>query len=196
MPLKRKAQTARRRPRLASDAAVRAELGAMLDRMPEPTPGERRRRKKGDARFARWREEGHAVWDAMTPTERAEAAAEILRTMRRYDSDADERDLGADGGRSIFGIDHACDRQAKRWARQDAKRPKVDTYAAHRAGYTGPASPAKTAAVEAVRAAPALSETTTLDESPEPKKTRRRRPAGVAGYIDPRLIDDDDYWED
>lgn len=190
MPLKRKA---RRQPRvrLVSSTAVRAELDAMLSRIPAASETQRRREGKHDARFARWRAEGHALWDAMTPTERAEAAAEILRTMRRYDSASDERDLGTDGGREIFATHHACDRDAARTARRAAKCPSVDRYAGHRRAY----APAEAVAADAVRPAPATTGATATDEPPEAEKSRRKRPAGVARYLDPRLIDDDE-WED
>ncbi|MBS1897163.1 MAG: hypothetical protein JSS88_07270 [Actinobacteria bacterium] len=58
-------------------------------------------------------------------------------------------------------------------------------------------TPAEAPAGEAVRPALAPVEASADDESPEPPKPRRRRPAGFAGYayIDPRLIDEDD-WED
>lgn len=190
MPLKR---VARRQPRrrLVSSAEVLAALEEGLDRIPEPTPKERRRAEKGDARFARWQAEGHALWDAMTATERAEAGAEILRGIRRYDSEADERDLGGDGGRGIFAIHHACDRDAARQARRTAKRPKADPYTGHRRAY----APAKAVAAQAVRPAPAIAGARATDEPTEAEKPRRKRPAGVVGYLDPRLIDDDE-WED
>lgn len=190
MPLKR---VARRQPRkrLVSPTLVSAALDAMLARVPDSTPGDARRERKHAARFARWRAEGHATWDGMTPAERTVAAAEILRTMRRYDSESDERDLGGDGGRELYAIHHACDRDAARQARRAAKRPTIDAYAGHRRAY----APAEAVAVEAVRPAPAITGATAPDEPTEPEKPRRKRPAGIVGYLDPRLIDDDE-WED
>lgn len=56
-------------------------------------------------------------------------------------------------------------------------------------------STAKPAAERATRPSPAVEAPTAADHTPEaPKRPRRLRP-GFAGYIDPRLIDDDD-WED
>lgn len=190
MPRAPKPGSGRQRKRLASSAAVQAELDAMLSRLPKPTAEERVAAKKEDARFTRWTARGIAAWDALTADERQREAARMLADLRRHDREADDRDLGPDGGRAMYGTLFAVERQRKRWAKEDANTKRTSAYAAHRA-----TSVRETPAGEAVRPAPASEEAPAADETPEPPKARRRRPAGLVGYIDPRLIDEDD-WED
>ncbi|QYF98275.1 hypothetical protein [Microbacterium sp. PAMC21962] len=106
--------------------------------------------------------------------------AKIERKARRY-VDALPSDDGA--ALAIIRAD------AARHATKAARRPKADAYAAHHA-----TSLRNIAAAEAVRLAPATREATATDEPPEPPKARKRRPAGLVAYIDPRLIDSDE-WE-
>lgn len=174
------------RKRLATDAEVLAALKEGLDRLPKPTPEQEARAAKARARFERWSAKGRAAWDAFTPDERQREADRMLADMRRYDREADDRDLGPDGGRDMFGMLVACDRADARRAKKAAKHPRPDLYAAHAAMHT------RTAAPEAVRPAPAAEPSPVGDELAERRKARKRRPAGLVGYVDPRLIDDDD----
>lgn len=176
------------RKRLATDAEVLAALREGLDRMPERTPEQEARAKKARARFDRWWDEGRAAWDALTAEERQREADRMLADIRRYDREADDRDLGPDGGRDMFGMLVACDREEARRAKRAAKRPTVDIYAAHAAMHT------RTAVPEAVRAAPATEEATATDTPPDPPKKRRER--FEMRVIEPALYDndDDDDW--
>lgn len=96
------------------------------------------------------------------------------------------------------GVDAAISWTVKKLGGSPAPKGRVDHYAMNlaAAGRLRAVTPAEAPAAEAVRPAPALEEAPAADESPEPPKARRRpRPAGLVGYIDPRLIDEDD-WED
>jgi hypothetical protein len=95
------------------------------------------------------------------------------------------------------GLGEAIEWAAKKLGDTAAPKGRVDHYAVNLAAAARlrPAAREEAPTAEAVRPAPALEDAPAADESPEPRKRRRRRPAGHAGYIDPRLFDADD-WED
>lgn len=188
MPLKRTARIARETPAArALRIAVAEELAAALDRLPGDglTKAQRARRDaKERRRMDRAMTKARAKWDAASPAWRERQGAKILAGARRYDKAAK---LPADGGREIYAVHRYADAERARWEKRSTS---AGSFATHRASIE------RDAAAEAVRPAPALEDAPAADESPEPpKRARRPRPAGLVGYIDPRLIDEDD-WED
>ncbi|MGB4777478.1 hypothetical protein [Microbacterium sp.] len=188
------------RKRLVSDAAVLEALTEGLGRLPEPTPQQRIAAKKHAIRFDRWMARGVAAWDALSPADRQREADRMLAGIRRYDRDADDRDLGPDGGRLMYGMHFAIDRDEARRRKRAAKKsasPSIFVAA--------PVEPEDVTA-EAVRPAPASEESPVVDELAERRKGRggrlqRRTVAGLHSlydpatgrYIDPSFIDDDDF---
>lgn len=107
-----------------------------------------------------------------TPKEKRKTKRLAARFSQRVDRD---------------GLNAAIEWATKKLGDPPAAKRYVDHYASNLA-----ASPA----AEAVRPAPAPDYAPAGDESPAPSKARRRAlPAGLVGYLDPRLIDEDD-WED
>ncbi|WP_404435232.1 hypothetical protein LG322_08715 [Microbacterium aerolatum] len=130
---------------------------------------------------------------------RAAVADELDAMMRRIPDDPAEteaqRRKGEKRARKFAarvmrdGLDAAMEWEASKRPSEPA-RTRIDAYAAHRQTVT-----AQDAAASATRVAPAAEEATTAEDAAEPQAPRRRRRAGVVRYIDPRLIDADD-WED
>lgn len=182
MPRKRAAREARETPEQRYWRELRIEeLEATLTRL---GPVDEKKAAKADARFDRDWAAGREIWDRLSTVAREHEAAQVLADLRRYDKKAT---LGADGGREVFALHYAVDREIARWEKQKAKHPTPTlTFAPVRG--EGVARPA-------LRPADATEAVQATDQPTPPRKRRRPRPAGHAGYIDLQRFDADD-WED
>lgn len=116
MPLKRIPRAQRESPTArAQRAAVAEALDAMLARIPDLSPSKTRRIAKEAARFRRYYDAALAEWDAKPAAWQRTEGAYVLAETRRYDA---AFVLPLDGGRGLFGVMIAGDRQRERAARK------------------------------------------------------------------------------
>ncbi|MBT2494236.1 hypothetical protein J7E45_01325 [Microbacterium sp. ISL-59] len=187
MPLRRTPRAKREtREARALREAVAADTAAMLARIPDDGKSKAERTRadaKAGRRFDRVMTKARAKWDAASPEWRQRQGAKILADDRRRDQAAT---LPADGGREIYAVYKLSDDGRRRRAKKSASTPSSAIL--HTTN-------TRAVTADAVRPAPVVKAEPVAEATPEPSRKRRRRPAGFIGYIDARLIDEDE-WED
>lgn len=191
MPRK-KSPAGKKRVSLVSEAEVQEAMDDMLALMkatilarPGMTKKKYEKRQRKTAReWNRFWAKGEAKWDAASPEWRAARTAEInADQIRHYGAPADDP-------RGLWVVGYAVAQEKKAY---EKKHPPVKppTWEERMAEIN-----ARRAARDDREGATATDAAPAPDEPEEKAKGRRRPRAGLAGYVDPRLFDNDndDEW--